>query len=71
MVKRYSASTKLSHAKAIAKQGGCFIVEKGGCDDKVYILYRENLPRNVTVGRRKSVEGILMLAKKATTAIKA
>ena len=66
MVAVYHDLTKLKHAKAIAKEGGCFIIEKGGYDDKVYILYRECQPRNVFVGKRSSVEGILSLTKKAT-----
>ena len=66
MVATYQDLTKLKHAKMIAKEGGCFIVEKGGYDDKVYILYRECQPRNVLVGKRSTVEGILSLTKKAT-----
>lgn len=66
MVATYADLTKLRHAKMIAKEGGCFIVEKGGYDDKIYILYRECQPRNVLVGKRSSVEGILSLTKKAT-----
>jgi hypothetical protein len=66
MVAKYTDATKLSHAKMIAKEGGCFIVERGGCDDKIFLLYRECQPRNVLVGKRSSVEGILSLTKKAT-----
>ena len=66
MVATYQDTTKLKHAKMIAKEGRCFIVERGGYDDKVFLLYRECQPRNVLVGKRSSVEGILSLTKKAT-----
>jgi hypothetical protein len=66
MVATYADLTKLRHAKTIAKEGGCFIVEKGGYDNKEFLLYRECEPKNVCVGRRSSVEGILALTKKAT-----
>ena len=66
MVAQYQDLTKLRHAKMIANEGGCFIVEKGGYDNKEFLLYRECQPRNVFVGKRSSVEGILSLTKKAT-----
>lgn len=66
MVAAYADLTKLKHAKIIAREAGCFIVERGGYDDKVFLLYRECQPRNVLVGKRSSVEGILSLTKKAT-----
>ena len=66
MVATYQDITKLKHAKTIAKEGGCFIVERGGYDDKIFLLYRECQPRNVLVGKRSSVGGILSLTKKAT-----
>ena len=66
MVATYADLTKLRHAKMIAKEGGCFIVEKGGYDNKEFLLYRECQPRNVFVGKRSTVEGILSLTKKAT-----
>lgn len=62
MVATYSDATKLKHAKIIAKEGGCFIVERG----TEYLLYRECSPRNVFVGKRASIAGILALVKKAT-----
>jgi len=55
----------------IAKEGGCFIVERGGYDDKVFLLYRECQPRNVLVGKRSTIDGILSLVKKATATEKA
>jgi len=72
MVAAYSDLTKLKHAKAIAKQGGCFIVERGGYDNKEFILYREN-PHgsNFRIGKRSTVDGILSLTKKATATEKA
>ena len=66
MVAQYADLTKLRYAKMIAKEGGCFIVEKGGYDNKEFLLYRECQPRNVFVGKRSTVEGILSLTKKAT-----
>lgn len=67
MVAKYTDATKLNHAKMIAKEGRCFIVERGGYDDKVFLLYRECQPRNVLVGKRSTIDGILSLVKKATT----
>lgn len=66
MVATYADITKLKHAKTIAKEGGCFIVERGDYDNKIYLLYRECSPRNVLVGKRSTIAGILSLAKKAT-----
>jgi len=67
MVANYSDTTKLKHAKMIAKQGSCFIVERGGYDNKEFILYRENLHgSNFRIGKRSTINGILSLVKKAT-----
>lgn len=67
MVATYQDLTKLKHAKMIAKEGRCFIVERGGYDNKEYILYRENkFGPNHRIGKRLTVEGILSLVKKAT-----
>lgn len=66
MVATYADITKLKHAKTIAKENGCFIVERGDYDNKIYLLYRECSPRNVLVGKRSTIAGILSLAKKAT-----
>lgn len=68
MVATYNDITKLKHAKMIAKEGGCFIIERGDYDNKEYILYRENkFGPNHRIGKRSTVEGILSLTKKATT----
>lgn len=66
MVAIYNELTKLKHAKQIAKDGGCFIVECGNIESRFYLLYRECQPRNVFVGKRSSIDGILKLAKVAT-----
>ena len=66
MVANYSDTTKLKHAKMIAKEGKCFIVERGGYDNKEFILYRECSPRNIRIGKRSTIDGILSLVKKAT-----
>lgn len=66
MVATYADITKLKHAKAIAKEGGCFIVERGDYDNKEYILYRENkFGPNIRIGKRYTVAGILSLVNKA------
>ena len=36
MVAQYQDLTKLRHAKMIANEGGCFIVEKGLSYDNLY-----------------------------------
>ena len=66
MVATYSDATKLKHAKTIAKEGKCFIVERGDIGERYYLLYRECSPRNVLVGKRSSIAGILAFVKKAT-----
>jgi hypothetical protein len=72
MVSQYSDLTKLAHAKQIAKQGGCFIVEVPQRDKygfrigTKFLLYRECQPKNQFVGKRSDVNGIYHLAKKAT-----
>lgn len=65
MVANYSDTTKLKHAKMIAKQGGCFIVERGGYDNKEFILYREN-PHgsNFRIGKRSTIDGICRWLRK-------
>ena len=72
MVATYTDAMKLKHAKMIAKEGGCFIVERGDYDNKEYILYRNNnFGPNVRIGKRSTIDGILSLTKKATTTEKA
>jgi len=65
MVANYSELTKLKHAKAIAKEGGCFIVERGDYDTKLYLLYREATPRNVFISKSTKVDGILKIVRRA------
>ncbi len=65
MVATYADITKLKHAKTIAKEGGCFIVERGDYDNKEYILYRIVNPVNQRIGKRSTIDGILSLVKKA------
>jgi hypothetical protein len=60
-------ATKLRMAKMIAKEGRCFILERGGVGAPYWLLYRECYPRNVLVGKRSSIDGILSLVNKATT----
>lgn len=67
MVAAYADLTKLKHAKTIAREGGCFIVERGDYDNKEFILYRNNnFGPNVCIGKRSTIDGILSLVKKAT-----
>ncbi len=67
MVAIYTDATKLKHAKMIAKEGGCFILERGDYDNREYILYRENKHGpNVKIGSNKTIDGILRRTKAAT-----
>ncbi len=75
MVANYSDATKLKHARQIAKDGGCFVVERtekikgktGGLVDRIYwLLYRVAEPRNVYIGKRTSIGGLLALVKLST-----
>lgn len=70
MVATYSDATKLKHAKAIAKENNCFIVERGDYDNKEYILYRKvEFAPNQRVGKRSSIDGILSFVKKACVTV--
>lgn len=72
MVVRHSQAAKLAAAKAIARSNKCFIVEggenKNGKPVKFFLLYREAEPRNVLVGRRSSIDGLLAFVEIATQA---
>lgn len=50
----------LHEAKDLARKHRCFIVTK----PDYFLLYRECEPKNVCVGKRSSVEGIVALTKK-------
>lgn len=70
MVSQYSELTQLKHAKQIARDHGCFVVEipytdKNGDRATKYLLYREAQPRNVLVGKRMNVGTLLAFVKKA------
>lgn len=54
----------LHEAKELARKHRCFIVTK----PDYYLLFRECKPKNVCVGRRSSVEGIVALTKKVCRA---
>lgn len=73
MVTQYSDATKLEHAKTIAKEGGCFVVERsdGNGGMKFWLLYRETIAtqRNAYIGRRASISGLLALVKKAVQSV--
>jgi hypothetical protein len=69
MVARYSDAVKLQHAKAIAKENNCFVVEKLVKAKKVYLLYRIWQPRNIFVGRRSTIDGILSLVKTSAESV--
>lgn len=64
MVARYTPATQLHHAKIIAKEAGCFIIE---IRPTGYVLYREASPKNQRIGKRATEAGILALVKKACT----
>lgn len=66
MVARYSDSTKLIHAKVTARESGYFIAERIDRGILHYLLYRVADPRNVFVGKRKSISGIVKLVKDVT-----
>lgn len=51
----------LNEAKQLARDNRCFIVTKPDC----FLLYRESVPKNVCVGKRKDEKGIIALTKKA------
>lgn len=51
----------LDEAKNKAREHRCFIVTKADC----FLLYRESVPKNVCVGKRKDEKGIIALVKKA------
>lgn len=51
----------LDEAKKVARNNRCFIVTKPDC----FLLYRECVPKNVCVGKRKDEKGIVALVKKA------
>lgn len=51
----------LDEAKAMARRNRCFIVTKSDC----FLLYREVVPKNLCIGKRKDEKGIIALVKKA------
>lgn len=74
MVARYSDATKLKQAKFLAREGGCFVVEKQEARKHswhpeirtFWLVYRQAEPHNVFVGKRSSINGLLSLVKKVT-----
>ena len=79
MVARHSEATKLKEAKTIAKEANCFILERiekvpgktGGLINRTsWLLYRLGEPRNIYIGKRTSVSGIVCLVRKATEGTK-
>jgi len=62
MTRLYTDLAKFKQAKFIAKEGNCFIVDKG----KEYLLYRIGAVKNTFIGKRTTCDGILDLVKKAT-----
>lgn len=61
-----SQQQKLSMAKQIAKDYGYFVVNYGNVAIPRYLLYRVDTPKNVFVGKRKSIDGMLTFVKKVT-----
>ena len=69
MTIRYSDLAKLKHAKMIARECSCFIVEKGELDKTKYLLYRENkYGANVLIGSNSTIDAMLERVKKAAKA---
>lgn len=63
---RHSDMSKLRQAKAIAEENNCFIVERGGYDNKEYILYRRvDFAPNQRIGMRRTVAALLTMVNKA------
>lgn len=68
MTRRHSPIQQLKEAKQIARDHGCFVVEKHPAPGVThYLLYREMSGHpNVYIGRRVTPAGIRSLVCKAT-----
>lgn len=56
----------LKQAKQIARDHGCFVVEKPGPKGTRFLVYRKLCDRNVCVGTRFSVDALHKLVCKVT-----
>lgn len=62
MTRRHGPIQQLKEAKQLARDHGCFVLERGD----TYLLYRVQPGGNVLIGRRKSCAGIRRLVCRAT-----
>lgn len=66
MTRRHSPLQMVKEAKQIARDHGCFVVERPDAKGIAYLLYRQQTPNNVFIGRRRSAIVIRQLVCKAT-----
>jgi hypothetical protein len=59
---RHSPQQQFKQAQQIARDHGCFVVEKGG----EFSLYRRMAMRNVFIGKRRTPEALHALVCRAT-----
>lgn len=67
MTARHSPLQQVKEAKQIAKDHGCFVVERQTPTGLIWLLYRGmQHGRNILIGKRASPAGIRSLVCKAT-----
>lgn len=66
MTRRHTPLQQVKEAKQIARDHGCFVVEKADPKGPVFLLYRQMPGHNVFIGRRTTPAGIRTLVCKAT-----
>lgn len=62
------AEPTLSDIRALAKRGGCYIVEKKDEKGPLYILYRATGSRGSRIGTKRDLKLLALLVKKAIQA---
>lgn len=67
MVRRYSPQQQVSHAHALARDHGLYVVEKSTATGLQFILYRKTPGRSIYLGRRSSPKGIRQYVEKIIT----
>ena len=66
MCRRHSARQQLIEAKQIARDHGCFVVERPGQRGTRYLLYRQMHPDNIYLGQRSTPESLRALVCRVT-----
>lgn len=66
MTRRHTPAQQLHEARVIAREHGCFVVEKREAKGIRWLLYRQQPDRAVFIGRRSTPEGLRALVCKAT-----